>query len=190
MKIRNSSKMRAQPEQGVHFARVVGLADIGHQPGFTWSGGDVDSSYKLELTYELVNTDMPVEDGDSGPRPFWVSEEVTNTDNDKGKLKKRVTATGISFDDVTAIIDKPVMVTIEHNDKGYAKITNVAGVPAGQSIAPLRNEPKLFDIYSDTPDVEQFEAMPEFKRNKITGALDFSETPLYKAILKDSEVPY
>lgn len=189
MKIRNSGKMRAQPEQGVHFARVVGLADIGHQPGFTWSGGDVDSSYKLELTYELVNTDMPTDD-DELPRPFWVSEEVTNTDNDKGKLKKRVTATGISFDDPSAIIDKPVMVTIEHNDKGYAKITNVAGVPQGQDVAPLRNNPVTFDIYSDTPDVEQFESFPEFKRNKITGALDFSETALYKAILKDSEVPY
>jgi hypothetical protein len=165
-------------------ARVVGLSDLGHQPGFVWSGGEADSAYKLEITYELVNTRM--DDGsDYSDRPFWVSEEVTNTDSDKGKLKSRLTAAGLPFVQLEELVTSPLMVTIEHNDRGYSKITNVAGVPAGIEVAHLQNEPVTFDIYSNSPDVEQFKNFPEFKRNKITSALDFKQTPLFKALFED-----
>lgn len=182
MRVRTTQ--RAQPPEGVHMARVCGLADIGHQPGFTWSGGEVDSTYKYELTYELVNTTL--DDGsDYADRPFWVSEEVTNTDSDKGKLKKRLAASGTPFVQIESFVNCPVMVTIEHNEKGYAKITNVTGVPSGIEVRELQNEPVIFDLYSPTPDVEQFKNFSEFKRNKIQAALDFKQTPLFKALFED-----
>lgn len=182
MKVRTSSALREKPEAGVHMARVVGLTDLGHQPGFTWSGGEADSAFKFELTYELVNARM------SDDRPFWVSEEVTNTDNEKGKLRQRVSATGIQFSDIQSILDKPVMISIELNEKGYPKITNVAGVPQGIEVPSLSVEPILFDIYSEIPDLEAYRNMPEFKQNKITNALDFEETSLFKALDASGEL--
>ena len=157
-------------------ARVVGISDLGHQPGFTWSGGEVDSSYKLELTYELV--DLKMEDG----RPFWVSEDVTNTDNERGKLRSRAAAAGIMVKDIDSILTKPVMLTIEHNDKGWAKIVNVTGVPQGMTVAELSNPTTYFDLYDENPDVEAFLGFPEFKQNKIRSAIDFDETVLAKAL--------
>lgn len=180
--MRVRSTQRKQPEEGVHFARIVGLADIGHQPGFSWSGGEVDSAYKYEITYELVNTDI----GDADePRPFWVSEEVTNTDSDKGKLKQRLQACKLPFIQVDHLVGQPVMVTIEHNDKGYAKITNVAGVPTGTQVPELVNPSFTFDIYSDRPDVEQFKGFSEFRQKKIMEALDFKQTPLFRSLYDD-----
>lgn len=179
MKIR--SNVRAQPDEGVHMGRVVSLSDLGHQPGFTWAGGEADSAFKVELGYELVNLDM--EDG----RPFWLSEEVTNTDNERGKLRSRASAAGINVKDIDTILDKPVMITVEHNDKGYAKIVNVAGVPQGIEVPALRNPTTTFDIYDEQPDVEAFLAFPEFKQNKIRNALDFSTTVLSKALKVEEE---
>lgn len=174
MKVR--SNIREQASEGVHMARVQGLTNLGHQPGFTWSGGEADSAYKLELTYELVDLKM------NDDRPFWVSEDVTNTDNERGKLRGRCSAAGIDIKNIDSIIDKPVMVTIEHNEKGYAKIVNVTGVPQGITVGALSNPVNLFDIYDEQPNLEAFESMPEFKQNKIRSALDFSDTPLAKAL--------
>ena len=182
MRVRTNDSKREQPQAGVHMARVVALADIGHQPPFTWKGGEADSSYRFEITYELVNARM--EDG----RPFWVSEEVNNTDNEKGKLRQRVMATGIQFSNIQEILDKPVMITVELNEKGYPKIINVAGVPQGLDIPGLSNETTMFDIYNEIPQLEEFRAFPEFKRNKIIKALDFNETSLYKALEANGEV--
>lgn len=187
MKIRNNT--RPQPPEGVHFGRVTSVADIGKQPGFSWSGGDVEPAYKLEITYELVNTDMG--DVEDEKRPFWVSEEVTNTNNDKGKLKTRVFATGASGDDLSTMLDKPVMITIVLNDKGYAKIANVAGVPQGQDVPALAKGATLFDIYDENPDLDKFNTFSDFKKDKIKGALDFDTTALSLALLKEGEdTPY
>lgn len=174
MKVRKAQTMREQPPEGVHLARIVGLYDLGHQPGFVWSGGEAEDAYKIELTYELVATKM------KDDRNFWVSEEVTNTDNEKGKLRQRVIAAGGNFDDLPSIVGKPMMVTVEHNAKGYAKITNVAGVPNGLPVPELENETQVFDIYANPSQKEMFLSMPEFKQNKIKSALDFNETQLSK----------
>ena len=171
------SNKREQPDVGVYLARVAQVTNIGHQPGYEWQGKKINSSYRIELTYELVNEKM--EDG----RPFWVSEEITNTDSEKGNLRQRVQAANVTFETFGDILGRAVTVTLEQNEKGYAKIVNVAGVPGGYDVADLLNPPQEFDIYDETPDLDVFKAFPEFKRNKIEGALDFKEQPLYANLL-------
>ena len=173
------SNKREQPDVGVYLARVAQLTNIGHQPGFEWKGKEIKSSYKLEVTYELVNEKM--EDG----RPFWVSESLTNTDSEKGNLRQRVQAAGVTFETFSDMLGRAVTVTLEQNEKGYAKIVNVAGVPGGYDVAELLNPPQEFDMYSETPDLDVFRAFPEFKRGKIESALDFEEQPLYANLLAD-----
>lgn len=162
-------------------ARGVGIADIGHQPGFSWAGGEADSAYKIELTYELVDLNM------KDNRPFWVTEEVTNTDNERGKLRSRFSAAGANLKEPKTFLNAPIMITIEHNEKGYAKITNVTGIPQGVEVSPLSNPTKYFDIYDENPDLETFHDMPDFKQTKIRNALDFEETHLAKALRVEEE---
>lgn len=182
MKIRESKKQYEDVPTGTHVARVVGLSDLGHQPGFVWEGGVADSAYKVELTYELVDT--PMSDG----RPFWISEDLTNTDNEGGNLAIRVSAAGVTFSSIEDIIDKPVMVTVGPNKKGTRQVVkNVAGVPSNWEVSPLSNEPIVFDIYAEEPDYETFASFSQFKRDKITNALDFNETALYKEHLLRQE---
>ena len=168
---------REQPDVGVYLSRVVQVTNLGHQPGFVWNGKKIESSYKIELTYELINEKM--QDG----RPFWVSEELTNTDNEKGNLRQRVQAAGVTFDTFEQILGRAVTVTVEHNDKGYSKVVNVAGVPSGYNVGELENPMTMFDIYSTEPDLDVFKAFPAFKRGKIEAALDFKEQVLYAELL-------
>ncbi len=182
MKIRSS--IREQAPKGIHTARVVSLMNLGHQPGFIWSGGVAESAYKLEITYELVTAEM--KDG----RPFWVSEELTNTDNERGNLVQRVAAAGVTFDTIDDILNKPVMVTVDHNKKGYSKVQQISGVPQGLEVPALSNPTLYFDIYADDPDLTQFYDMPEFKQDKFRSALDFDETNLAKALrIEEDRVP-
>jgi len=180
MKIRSSAKAKEQPSAGTHLARVVSLCNLGLQPGFLYQQEMTEDAYKIEITYELVNENM--KDG----RPFWVSEEVTNTDNEKGKLLQRCLACNISIDNINDILDKTCMVSLKHNDKGYAKINNVAGVPAGIPVPALRNPTVLFDIYSDTPDLDVFRSFTDFKKGKFTSALDFNETKLAQELAREA----
>ncbi len=98
------------PEAGTHFARVVGLTDLGHQPGFEYKGDDVPSSYKVEFTYELVNSHMA--DG----RPHWVSEDINVNDFEGDGVTSKMMARVRVIDkdnstndgkDLTKLIGKP-----------------------------------------------------------------------------------
>lgn len=185
MKPRSSLKNKENPADDNYFARIVSVTRLGLQPGFTWEGEDIEPEYKIEITYELVTTQMA--DG----RPFHVSEEVNDKDSPKGNLYQRIIAANADLNDITSLINRPVMVTTKQNAKGYAKIKNVAGIPSGIPIPELRNPTSAFDIYSEEPDVDAFNAMSEFKRNKITQALDFKTTPLFRAIASQSDdIPF
>jgi len=176
MKVRSQQTQREQPPTGTHLARIIGLSNIGLQPGFTWQNEEVEPAYKFEVTYELVSENMT--DG----RPFWVSEELTNTDNEKGKLYQRCMAAGVNVKDVTSLINKPVMVSLKVTEKGYAKVNNVAGVPNGIPVPELRNPTQVFDMYSESPDLNTWESFSDFKKSKFTKALDFKTTVLSKMV--------
>lgn len=182
MKVRSQQSQREQPGQGTHLARIIGLSNLGLQPGFMWQNEEVEPAYKFEITYELVSENM------SDGRPFWVSEEVTNTDNEKGKLYQRCQAANVNIKDVTSLINKPVMVSVKVNDKGYAKVGNVAGVPAGIPVAELRNPAQVFDIYSEVPDMDVWESFSDFKKGKFLKALDFKTTVLSKMVDSEDDI--
>lgn len=173
MKARNTSKPVSQPDVGTHMARLVGIVDLGHQPGFEWQGKEVASAYKLRMTYELVNSEM--EDG----RPHWVHEDVTNSDNEKSTLAARVRTMKGSFSNLTAMLGSPCMVTLVEGKNGYVKIDGqggVGGVPSGIPVAELRNPTFSFSL--DAPDLEVYETLPEFIQNRIKENLDFSGSKL------------
>lgn len=171
------STPKEQPAEGTHLARLVGITDLGLQEGFNYQGTDIPDSYKLELTYELVDLLME----DTG-KPFWISEEVKNSDNEKSTLSARSIVFG-SLSDLPTWLTKPCMVTVKHSDKGWAKVagqSGVSGVPSSIPVTELVNDPILFDL--DNPDLELFNKFPEFKQNKIKDNLEFNGSKLQQLL--------
>lgn len=179
---------RETPAKGTHAARLLGITDLGHQPGFMYEGKKVESSWKFEFTYELVNHEM--EDG----RPFVVSEELTNNDWEDIKtgrcstlIARAKSLMGDNYrqgmNNIPSMLSKACMVSVTHNANGYAKVKGqaaVSGVPFGMEVPQLRNDAYFFDM--DAPDMDQWEKMPEFKQNKIKAALNFEETALFREL--------
>jgi hypothetical protein len=190
-----TGKPREQAPEGNHTARLLGIVDLGHQPGFIYEGKKIDSSWKYEFTYELVNTQM--EDG----RPFVVSEEVRNNDWEDIKTAKRSTLVtraralmGADYkdgmDDLSKLLEKECAVTIEHKN-GYANVKGQSAVGSlnvelkNIGVKELHNDPYTFSM--DEPDMDLWEKFPEFKQNKIKNALNFNETALAKALAEQNE---
>jgi len=185
------SATREQPEGGTHMARLVGLTDLGHQPGFVWGGKEIESSWKVEFTYELVSAKMA--DG----RPFWVSEEVGVNDFEGEGITSTMMARVRTMDknnaskdgtDLSALIGLPCMVTVTINDKGYPKLkgqASVSGIPLGMELPELANPSFTFDM--DDPDMEQYSKFSDFTQGKLQKALNFNETALAKELAQGED---
>ena len=182
---------REQPESGTHMARLVGLTDLGHQPGFTWQGKEILSSWKVEFIYELVNTAMA--DG----RPFWLSEEVAVNDFEGEGITSTMMARVRVMDkdnatedgkDLTLLLGSPCMVTVSLSDKGYAKLKGqaaVSGTPLGMQLPALKNETFAFDM--DSPSMDIFDRFSDFTKKKLRAALNFDSTELAKQLAENDE---
>lgn len=174
------------PEGGTHMGRLVGLTDIGHQPGWEFKGKEIPSAWKIEFTYELPNSKM--KDG----RPHWISEEVKVSDFEGKGITSTMMARVRTLDpkndskdgtDLTALLNKPCMVTVTIPESGYPKLKGlpaVSGTPMGMEVPPLENNTFVFDM--DDPDMELWETFPDFKKEKIQGALNFNSTSLAKEL--------
>lgn len=179
------------PDAGTHMARLVGLTDIGHQPGFIWKDKKIDSSYKITFTYELVNSLM--EDG----RPHWVSEDVNVNDFEGDGIRSTMMARVRCIDpenesnngkDLSKLINKPCMVTIIINDNGYPKLigqTAVSGIPIGMEVPVLQNNTFIFDM--DAPDMDVYESFSEFAQGKLKAAINFDQSELAKELAVSDE---
>lgn len=180
-----------QPQAGTHMGRLVGLTDLGHQPGFTWQGKEIESQWKVEFTYELVNSLM--EDG----RPHWVSEDVSVNDFEGDGIVSTMMARVRCMDkdnesnngkDLTKLLDKPCMVTVSINDNGWPKLKGqaaVSGVPMGMDVPELSNPQFSFDM--DQPDMAMWDKFPEFKQMKIKSSLNLAETTLAKELAEGDD---
>ncbi len=188
-----SASTADHPAAGTHMARLVGITDLGHQPGFTYEGKEIESTYKMEFTYELVNSLM--EDG----RPHWVSEQFKNNDFVPDKpggfiatMMARVAAMTPETPtepDVSKLIGKPCMVTVSINAGGYPKVAGqgaVTGIPVGMDIPELKNDTFTFDM--DEPNMDLWDTFPEFKQKRIKEALNFEETELFKQIVLQGDL--
>lgn len=169
------------PDEGPALARLVGLVDLGHQKG--WDEED-PSKYQIELTYELVSSEM------SDGRPFFVNEKVTNSDSDKSTLFSRMQTFGVTAENIKDALGRPCMVTVKTNPKGTraypAGKAGVSGIPAGMPVADLRNNPFYFDPYDPNLDMAIFDNFPEWKQGMFKEALDYNEMAL-KDLLENGD---
>lgn len=177
---KSSTGPKEQPKKGSKLMRLVGLVDLGHQPGFMYQGEMMPSAEKVEFIWELVTEKMT--DG----RNFWVSEEVKVSDYEPKEpggitsgMMKRVRcleAAGKDSDNgnnLSYLIGEPAMGVIDHNAKGYAKITNITPAPDGFPVPELMNDPIIFD-FTD-PDRAVWERLTDFTKSKIKKAHNYGD---------------
>ena len=153
------------PTAGTHMARLVGITDLGHQPGFVYEGKEIESTFKMEFTYDFV-PDKP-----GGFIATMMARVAALTPESPVDT------------DVSKLIGKPCMVTVSINSGGYPKVAGqgaVTGIPVGMDIPALVNDTFTFDM--DDPDMDLWETFPEFKQKRIKEALNFEETELFKQV--------
>lgn len=186
---KNENRVKDYPLMTTHMARLVGITDLGHQPGFEFEGRKIDSKWKVEFMYELPNSLM--EDG----RPHCVWEEI-NVDDFEGKgLTSKMMARVRSLDpenetkdgqDLSKLLGKPCMVTLSPGKNGFPKIKgipSVTSVALGMEVPEAHNELFAFDM--DNPDLEIWDTFPKFKQEKLEKAINYPQTELCKQLQKD-----
>jgi hypothetical protein len=171
----------AQPPQGNHAARCVGLIDLGTQRGEYQ--GKTTVRNQVMVRWELP--DELMEDG----KPFTVSKFYTNSLHEKSSLRadligwrgRDFTAEELQKFDLQSVLGAACLINVIHNDKGKAKVTAVAKLPKGMSIAGAVNP--LFAFWLDDFDAEQFSLLGKGLQAII------EQSPEYRAATSGARQP-
>jgi hypothetical protein len=184
-------------EPGTSPGRTVQIIDLGLQPQRAYQGQEKAPAHEIMLTYELLDTFMVDENGkELEDKPRWVSETIPlrSLDNDLAKSTKRYNALDPEGDydgDFSRLVDIPCNITIALNqvgEKTYENISNVSTMRAKDAAkAPeLKNPTKVFLL--DEPDLEVYNSLPEWLREKISSNLEYKGSALQK-LLESSQKP-
>ena len=179
----SGSKEKAeQPAVGPRLARLVGIAELGVQPGFMYQGEMKPATTQEEWIYELKGPKDLMEDG----RPFWVSEgvKVSNYEPEDGqgfssKMMTRVRALeagGVNTDNgknTVSLLGEICMTEVGETKTGWSKVNAVTPAPAGLPVDELQNEPIVFSW--DEPEKAVWDRLSGVTKRKITEALDYDE---------------
>lgn len=184
----NANKVE-QPvmEAGTYPARLVQVIDFGLQPQRAYKGDPKPPAHEISTTYEFVDCFMVDEKGnDVEDKPRWVSESfpLRNIMADLATSTKRAKALdpeGVHNGDWPAMLGSPVNVTVVINEskgKVYTNIASTATMRAKDAAKcpELKNDTKFFDL--SEPDLEVFNSLPEWIREKIKGNLNFAGSKL------------
>lgn len=189
---------QANIEPGTYPARLVQILDLGLQAQRPYQGKDKPPAQEIMLTYELVDTFMLDENGDElTDKPRWISETLPfyGLFADKAKSTQRYNAidpTGEFDGDFTKAIGQPINVTIVNNAVGEKVYDNIATISAmrprdADKCPDLVNPSKLLDL--DAPDLEVFNSLPEWLRDKIKSNLNYKGSALEQMLSGGGDKP-
>jgi hypothetical protein len=203
----NSSKIKGsgnggvdQPviDPGVYPARIVQIIDLGLQAQRPFKGAEKKPANEIMFTYELVDSFMVDKDGkELEDKPRWVSETLPlyNVEYaDKAKCTQRYKAVdpnNLFGGDFSKLVDIPINVALVHNVQGEKTYVNVASIAAmrakdADKCPALQNPAKVFDL--DAPDVELFNSLSDWIKEKIQKNLNYNGSPL-QALLNGKPAP-
>lgn len=175
-------------ENGTYPARPVQIIDLGQQVQTdfqtgepkTYDDGNIVVKPEVFINFEFPTERVTVNDED---RPRWTGKQYVLSAHEKAALTQLMTAAAPGSTNVSDALGKPVTVTIGSTSGGNAKITNVAPIMKGMTVPELENPTAVFDF--DEPDMEVFNKLPEWIRNRIQTAENFSGSSLSKLIGQD-----
>ncbi len=183
-------------DPGVYPGRLVQIIDLGVQAQRPYKGQDKPPVQEIMLTYELVDVFMLDDKGEEVlDKPRWISETLPfyGLFADKAKSTQRYNAfdpKGVYDGDLVQAITQPVNITLVNNISGEKIYTNVANVatmrPRDVASCPeLKNPSKVFNL--DEPDLEVFNSIPEWIRDKIKSNINYQGSAL-EELLKGKPV--
>ena len=168
-------------DDGTFVARVAQLIDLGVQEDEY--EGERKVAHKIFINFEFPTEMMEIE-GEQKPR--WVGKEFAVSLHEKATLTKlvqsadpegKLTAKGRNL---KGLMGLPLMVTIATTKSGNAKVASMARLMKGLAVDELKSEPLFFDMDGATK--EEYEALPNWIKDKIVAGLDFKDTQLAKVI--------
>lgn len=180
---------------GTYPARLVQVIDLGLQPQKPYEGQSKPPANMVHVTYESSDEFIVDKEGKEVlDKPRWFSEDfpMHNPEKDMATSTKRAKVIDpeckLDFD-WSQFIGLPVGVILVANPgKGKNKgrtFNNVVGLSSlrpkdVEGLPELVNEPKVFSL--DEPDMEVFNALPQFLQDQIKGNLEFDGSPLFLAL--------
>jgi hypothetical protein len=187
-------------EPGSYPARLVQVILLGIQAQRPFQGEDKPPQLEVMLTYEFLDEFLKDEEGnDIEDKPRWLSETIPlhNLAVDRAKSTKRYYALDPNDEydgDWSQLLGKPCMVNVINREgkgknagKIYENISDISTMrPKEAAKAPeLVTPAKVFDFYE--PDMDVFNALPEWIQSKMKEALDFEGSALETAIEEGGE---
>jgi hypothetical protein len=138
---------------------------------------------KVRIGWELP-TELKVFKDENGEQPCVISKEYTLSMAEKANLRialkswrgKDFTEDEAKSFDITKLLGVPCMINIIHKTskdglKVYEEISGITPIPKGIECPPQYNKTLLLSY--DSFDVEVFNKLPDFIRNKMTGSLEY-----------------
>jgi len=168
--------------------------------------GEKKILHKVRIGWELP-TEMRVFDKEKGEQPLVIDKEYTLSMNEKANLRKDLKSwRGKDFTedearsfDITKLIGAPCMLNIIHKpskkdpSKVYEEIAGITPMPKGVPCPEQIN--RSFVLSYDEFDVELFDMLPDFIKNKMITSVEYQavKNPKIKSfteqIMDDNQDP-
>lgn len=184
-------------DEGTYPIRLVQIIDLGRQTQRPYQGQAKPPVQMIRLTYELLDEFCVDKDGNiDEERPRWISEDIPfhNLEADKAKSTQRYLALDpkqVHEGDWTELAAAPGLLTITNNESKGKTYNNVGSLSAMRA-KDVANAPELVNPVAifvlDDPDLEVFNKLPQFVREKITSNLDYEGSAL-EALLEGGDAP-
>jgi len=161
--------------------------------GNEYSLTDVKNETPVLKPVIFVTLELPSKtiDVDGAMKPRWISKEITMSAHEKSTMRKWNTAiTGVDKGDIDLEnwLEKNCLVQIGTTSGGKDKIMSVTPMMEGIITQPLFNGSKVFRI--DEPDMEVFESLPQFMKDKITSADNWKGASSPSSVVEDDDCPF
>jgi len=176
-----SKKKFARLEDGSYMARIVNIIDLGVQEDM-WEG-EKKIAHKIFVQFEFPTETITINDEE---KPRWLGKDFGVSLHEKSTLTKLIAAADPDGSktrkgrNLKGLLDLPLMVTVGSTSTGNAKIAGMARLMKGMTVPPLANPVVFFDLDGD--DVEAFEKLPDWMKDKIKAGIDFNDTLFAKAL--------
>lgn len=162
-------------EEGTYAARLVQVVDLGLQEMEDFKTKKVKQQHRIWMVFEIPDETIEI---DGEERPRWQGKEFTLSYHEKATLPRVIKALDPKGEAKTLadLLGRPCMVNIGSTANDNAKITDIVRLPNKMPVGELQNPAKAFDM--DEPDMEVYDSLPDWLKDKITKSLNFHETRL------------
>ena len=161
--------------EGTKMARICSIVDLGIQPQTDWKTKEVTKSQpRVLISWELPTETIDIEDEDGNvtTKPRWISKEYTISSYEMSNLYKLIKVLKPGIETLDELLGMACMVTVGSTENDNAKVTAVVPVPDGMPVADLEQDGRYFDF--DSPTKAGFTVQPEWVRDNITGAENYT----------------